>query len=68
MTETLPALAELKREGLVRHIGITGLPLRAFRTVLDRCPRLRPCKPPPCRSCARNGCIRVSAIEGLHVE
>ncbi len=36
ITETLPALAELKKQGLVRHIGITGLPLKAFRTMLDR--------------------------------
>ena len=35
--ETLPALEELRREGLVRHIGITGLPLKVFRSVLDRC-------------------------------
>jgi diketogulonate reductase-like aldo/keto reductase len=35
--ETLPALEELRREGLVRHIGITGLPLKIFRSVLDRC-------------------------------
>ncbi len=34
--ETLPALEELRREGLVRHIGITGLPLKVFRSVLDR--------------------------------
>ena len=34
--ETLPALQKLKTEGLVRFIGITGLPLKIFRTVLDR--------------------------------
>lgn len=31
VSETLPALAALKAEGLVRFIGITGLPLRNFR-------------------------------------
>jgi L-galactose dehydrogenase len=36
--ETLPALAKLKEEGLVRFIGITGLPLRCFEYVLDRSP------------------------------
>ena len=36
ITETLPALLKLKAEGLVRFIGITGLPLKVFQTVLDR--------------------------------
>lgn len=36
MNETLPALAALRAQGLVRHIGITGLPLPIFRYVLDR--------------------------------
>lgn len=36
INETLPALQKLKAEGLVRFIGITGLPLKIFRTVLDR--------------------------------
>ncbi|KAK9815449.1 hypothetical protein WJX72_003882 [[Myrmecia] bisecta] len=36
VTETLPALQKLKEQGLVRHIGITGLPLKIYRTVLDR--------------------------------
>lgn len=34
--QTIPALQKLKRQGKVRHIGITGLPLKAFRRVLDR--------------------------------
>ena len=34
--ETIPALQKLKRQGKVRHIGITGLPLKVFRKVLDR--------------------------------
>jgi hypothetical protein len=28
---------ELREKGVVRHIGITGLPLNVFRKVLDRC-------------------------------
>jgi L-galactose dehydrogenase len=36
--ETLPALVELKRAGRIRHIGITGLPLKIFPAVLDRVP------------------------------
>lgn len=38
LNETLPTLQELKREGLVRHIGITGLPLKIFPSILDRAP------------------------------
>lgn len=38
VSETLPALLELKKAGKVRHIGITGLPLSIFRYVLDRVP------------------------------
>ena len=34
--QTIPALQKLKRQGKVRHIGITGLPLKIFRKVLDR--------------------------------
>ena len=34
--ETLPALQRLRQEGLVRHIGITGLPLKVFPSILDR--------------------------------
>jgi len=34
--ETFPTLLQLKQQGLVRHIGITGLPLKVFRSVLDR--------------------------------
>ncbi len=36
INETLPALAELKRQGVVRHIGITGLPLKVFPALLER--------------------------------
>ena len=38
VNETLPALLELKRQGKVRFVGITGLPLKIFRDVLDRAP------------------------------
>ncbi|RMZ53252.1 hypothetical protein APUTEX25_005241 [Auxenochlorella protothecoides] len=38
IAETLPALQRLKEKGLVRHIGITGLPLACFQYVLDRVP------------------------------
>ena len=34
--ETIPELVELKKEGLVQHIGITGLPLPIYKKVLDR--------------------------------
>ena len=36
--ETLPALAELRDTGIVRHIGITNLNLRHFRFVIDHVP------------------------------
>lgn len=50
MNETLPALLALKAQGLVRHIGITGLPLKIFRYVLDRCGQC--VKVPWARRCA----------------
>ena len=34
--ETLPALREVQREGKARFVGITGLPLKVFETVLAR--------------------------------
>ncbi len=46
VSETLPALQQLREEGLVRHIGITGLPLRVFRYVLDR--QAQACLPTSC--------------------
>jgi L-galactose dehydrogenase len=36
--ETLPALQKLKRQGKVRHVGVTALPLKALRKVLERAP------------------------------
>jgi L-galactose dehydrogenase len=36
--ETLPALVKLRDAGRIRHIGITGLPLKIFPAVLDRTP------------------------------
>lgn len=36
VNETLPALQSLKEQGIVRHIGITGLPLKVFPSILDR--------------------------------
>lgn len=36
VNETLPALHRLKEQGLVRHVGITGLPLKVFPAILDR--------------------------------
>lgn len=36
VNETLPALHRLKEQGLVRHVGITGLPLKVFPSILDR--------------------------------
>lgn len=34
--ETLPALVRLREAGRIRHIGITGLPLKIFPAVIDR--------------------------------
>lgn len=36
--ETIPALVALKDAGLVRHIGITGLPIKLYPAVLSRVP------------------------------
>ena len=36
VNETLPALHRLKGQGLARFIGITGLPLKVFPSILDR--------------------------------
>jgi len=34
--ETIPALRKLQEQGKVRFVGVTGLPLKIFRYVLDR--------------------------------
>jgi L-galactose dehydrogenase len=36
LEETLPTLHRLKEQGLARFIGITGLPLRVFPSILDK--------------------------------
>jgi L-galactose dehydrogenase len=36
VNETLPALVKLREAGRIGHIGITGLPLKVFTTILDR--------------------------------
>jgi len=36
INETLPALRKLRESGLVRHIGVTGLPLKALKHVVER--------------------------------
>lgn len=35
-TETIPALKELQREGKIKHIGVSGLPLELFRQVFEK--------------------------------
>lgn len=42
--ETLPALSQLRKEGLVRCIGITGLPLGCFQYILDRYALYKECR------------------------
>ncbi len=36
--ETLPALAELRDKGIVKHVGITNLTLRHFKYIIDHVP------------------------------
>lgn len=36
--ETLPALVELREQGIVRHVGLTNLTLKHFRYVIDHVP------------------------------
>lgn len=36
--ETLPALVKLREAGRIGHIGVTGLPLKIFPSVIDRTP------------------------------
>jgi L-galactose dehydrogenase len=39
VNETLPALHRLKSQGLTRFVGITGLPLKVFPSILERVKR-----------------------------
>ena len=36
INEAIPALLKAKETGLVKHIGITGLPMKVFPGILDR--------------------------------
>ena len=36
INESLPALRKLQQQGKVRFIGVTGFPLKTFKTILDR--------------------------------
>ena len=36
--ETLPALVEIRHQGLVRHVGITNLTLKHFQYIIDHVP------------------------------
>lgn len=36
--ETLPALVELRNQGVVKHVGITNLTLRHFKYIIDHVP------------------------------
>jgi L-galactose dehydrogenase len=38
VNETLPAMVKLREAGRVGHLGITGLPLKVFPSILDRVP------------------------------
>jgi aryl-alcohol dehydrogenase-like predicted oxidoreductase len=38
VAETLPALRKVQEQGKARFVGITGYPLKIFRSVLDRTP------------------------------
>ena len=37
LEEAIPAALRLKEQGLVRHVGITGLPVRYLRSLLEAC-------------------------------
>ena len=36
--ETIPALGKIQEQGKARYVGITGLPLKIFESILDRAP------------------------------
>lgn len=54
--ETLPALQKLKEQGLIRFIGFTGLPLKIYRSVLDRCAQV---------ACMLGAMCLIMVCEGL---
>lgn len=37
--ETLPAMVDLQKQGLIKHIGITNLTLRHFKYIIDHVPQ-----------------------------
>lgn len=39
VTETIPALQKLQKQGLVKHIGLTGLPLDIYPYIIDKVPK-----------------------------
>jgi hypothetical protein len=57
INETLPALAKLCKEGTVRYVGFSGLPLDAFKYILDRRAR-------GACAAARTGAARARAPSG----
>lgn len=34
--ETIPALKELQRDGVIKHIGVSGLPIELFRQIFEK--------------------------------
>jgi aryl-alcohol dehydrogenase-like predicted oxidoreductase len=36
--ETLPALRKIQEQGKVRHVGVSGYPMKIFKFILDRAP------------------------------
>ncbi len=65
VSETLPALQRLKEAGLVRHIGITGLPFSIFHYVLDRVPPGESACSKACLLCVDSPSLYVSDLLSL---
>lgn len=38
LDEAIPALIKLQEQGLIRHIGVTGLPLKSLKYLIERAP------------------------------